>query len=268
MTTQDDEQNKCGRAVAITQTLVLSAPPLERAAAPDLQKTRFMGSTLPETVPPEEPVHLAKTQLLPVDIANMRVRGAAIIHGRPGSNDGKTQLLWAGQMGGRHPLAKTQPISRTVIVEAKRSRAVSGLAQLGRWIRRPEHLRATIAAASVVLGCYATWTFTAQTEVSAGAATQPRVAPAPTTTSTSASTSVDSSAYAVAASADPPAVAAVGVAALKPGSVPSTERAAVDALYTGDYSLAAHHYGALAGAHPNNRVYVEALRILRRATTD
>jgi hypothetical protein len=44
----------------------------------------------------------------------------------------------------------------------------------------------------------------------------------------------------------------------------SSEKAAVDALFAGDYDLASRHYVALAHAHPEQPAYAEAARILKR----
>lgn len=43
-----------------------------------------------------------------------------------------------------------------------------------------------------------------------------------------------------------------------------TEKAAVDALFAGDYTLAGRHYTALASAHPEQPAFAEAARILKR----
>lgn len=43
-----------------------------------------------------------------------------------------------------------------------------------------------------------------------------------------------------------------------------SEKAAVDALYAGDYALARERYAALASAHPEQPAFAEAVRILKR----
>lgn len=43
-----------------------------------------------------------------------------------------------------------------------------------------------------------------------------------------------------------------------------TEKAAVDALFAGDYVLAGRHYATLASAHPEQPAFSEAARILKR----
>ena len=64
----------------------------------------------------------------------------------------------------------------------------------------------------------------------------------------------------------PPSVAAAST----PGpAAPQTlenasERAAVDALFAGDYTLARRHYSALAQTHPEQPAFAEAARILSR----
>lgn len=47
-------------------------------------------------------------------------------------------------------------------------------------------------------------------------------------------------------------------------AVQVSEKAAVDALFAGDYGLAGHHYAALANAHPEQPAFAEAARILSR----
>lgn len=44
----------------------------------------------------------------------------------------------------------------------------------------------------------------------------------------------------------------------------TTEKAAIDALFAGDYALAARHYASLAKAQPEQPAFAEAARILRR----
>jgi hypothetical protein len=59
-----------------------------------------------------------------------------------------------------------------------------------------------------------------------------------------------------------PAAASVNTA---PSQAPQvTEKAAVDALFAGDYVLAGSHYATLASAHPEQPAFAEAARILKR----
>lgn len=65
--------------------------------------------------------------------------------------------------------------------------------------------------------------------------------------------------------AEPAAAAAsVNAPAPSPAHAQLTEKAAVDALFAGDYALASRHYAALASAHPEQPVFGEAARILQR----
>jgi hypothetical protein len=60
------------------------------------------------------------------------------------------------------------------------------------------------------------------------------------------------------------AAASVNSAAPDPQLPQVSEKAAVDALFAGDYSLAGRHYAALASAHPEQPAFSEAARILKR----
>lgn len=63
-----------------------------------------------------------------------------------------------------------------------------------------------------------------------------------------------------------PAADSVSAPAHGPGEPQITEKAAVDALFAGDYVLAGRHYAALASAHPEQPAFAEAARILKRNT--
>jgi len=60
------------------------------------------------------------------------------------------------------------------------------------------------------------------------------------------------------------AAASVNTSAPAPQGPQASEKAAVDALFAGDYSLAGRHYAALASTHPEQPAFAEAARILQR----
>jgi hypothetical protein len=70
--------------------------------------------------------------------------------------------------------------------------------------------------------------------------------------------------------ATPAQQSVVAAASVKPAPATTpqlpqvSEKAAVDALFAGDYSLAGRHYAALASAHPEQPAFSEAARILER----
>jgi hypothetical protein len=61
-----------------------------------------------------------------------------------------------------------------------------------------------------------------------------------------------------------PAAASVNTAPSQAPQAQVTEKAAVDALFAGDYVLAGSHYATLASAHPEQPAFAEAARILKR----
>ncbi|HTU62380.1 MAG TPA: hypothetical protein VMF89_28165, partial [Polyangiales bacterium] len=61
-----------------------------------------------------------------------------------------------------------------------------------------------------------------------------------------------------------PAAESVNDAPVPAPQVQITEKAAVDALFAGDYGLAGRHYATLASAHPEQPAFAEAARILKR----
>jgi len=61
-----------------------------------------------------------------------------------------------------------------------------------------------------------------------------------------------------------PAAASVNTAPSRAPQTQVTEKAAVDALFAGDYVLAGSHYATLASAHPEQPAFAEAARILKR----
>lgn len=64
----------------------------------------------------------------------------------------------------------------------------------------------------------------------------------------------------------PPRVATASTPSPAAPRIPvnASERAAVDALFAGDYALARRHYSALAQTHPEQPAFAEAARILSR----
>lgn len=61
-----------------------------------------------------------------------------------------------------------------------------------------------------------------------------------------------------------PAAASVDTTRYQAPQAEVTEKAAVDALFAGDYGLAGRHYASLASAHPEQPAFAEAARILKR----
>jgi TolA-binding protein len=285
--TQHDEEVPDGRTAALKPSEKAGAAggastPSQPEAA-DFGKTRVLGSlplteprrasttSLTHTVvglgPVVRSIEQQTTQVLRIDAARDAAERAHLARVDTAySRRDLTQVLPMIPLP--QPAAETQVTAQAVVLRVLRAQ-----------LRRPAHGRRLTAGtgrrrlwlvgalAVVVLAVVATWSLTDRSERRAAsappkAASRPEHAPTPALASPSVH-------------AAPSANAATEIGAAETGKSPhddddtpgSSERAAVDALFAGDYAVAAQQYRALAQAHPDQPAFAAAARMLSRPQT-